>query len=668
VHCPSCGQANLADATVCDRCASPLTAELPSIDRYRVQRLLGEGGRKRVYLAWDTRLDRRVALAVVQTAVVGAEELVRIRAEARAMARLADHPNVVIVHDTGEQDGQPFIVSEYMAGGDLEGLLEHTPERRLPVRRALQIAEQITRALEYAHDRGIVHRDLKPANVWLTGDGVAKLGDFGLALGTGLENAGGAVAGTAAYMSPEQALGAPVDARSDLYALGAVLYEMVTGRPPFEADDALAVVAQHVNSAPEPPAALDERVPQAVSQLILRLLAKSPGDRPPDAATVRRELQALLAAGGSEAHPASAASSTATAEWPRGASEPRPRRHWLRQPRGWVTIVILMLGLAAALSLLEQQRSAAPIAPHDTRTIVGVMGFAADGSGAELEWTRQVTRDSLNAILSRVDEVHVYAKEMIDFKREKYGLSEIEVAQELGITKMVSGTIGLTPSAVSVEVRLVDIRTGFLEAAISRQRPRAELIDLQNEIATALLGALGVSLPPERLKRLLGHRQREMLESYQRFYDALGDIEGPEEPAPSPDDGSWVPRPWRFAFGGVAHAQGNPDEDAIRALLEAYRVALEAEDMERLAHLHLHMSDRQRGGLTRYFAGVRDLRVRLSHIDITLAGDEALVSYTREDVFVDERSGRPVHLDTRLSRLLAKRDGMWKIGDRKDPS
>jgi class 3 adenylate cyclase len=262
-----------------------------------VKSFLGEGGRKRVYLAHDTRLDRDVAIAVIKTEGLDEAGLVRIRREAQAMGRLGDHPHIVTVFDIGDEDGQPYIVSQYMAGGDLEGLLQQTESRQLPLDQAVRIAVEVRDALEHAHARGIIHRDLKPGNIWLTQDGTAKLGDFGLAVA--LERSRltmeGMMVGTVAYMPPEQALGRQADARSDLYSWGCVLYEMVTGRPPFLGDDAVAIISQHINTAPVAPSWHSPEVPRALESLILRCLAKDPDERPESAAALPEATQAIMA-------------------------------------------------------------------------------------------------------------------------------------------------------------------------------------------------------------------------------------------------------------------------------------------------------------------------------------------------------------------------------------
>ena len=260
---------------------------------------LGEGGRKRVYLAHDTKLDRDVAVAVIKTEGLDAGGLVRVRREAQAMGRLGDHPHVVVVHDVGEDEGQPYIVSRYMPGGSVEEQLANAEGHRLPVDQAVRTAEQVSLALDHAHKNGIIHRDLKPGNVWLTAEGTAMLGDFGLAMALDRSRmtAHGMMVGTVAYMPPEQALGRTPDARSDLYSLGSMLYEMFTGRPPFLGDDAVGVISQHINTAPVDPSWHNPEVRGALEDLILHLLAKSPADRPETASAVAVQLQRIIAAG-----------------------------------------------------------------------------------------------------------------------------------------------------------------------------------------------------------------------------------------------------------------------------------------------------------------------------------------------------------------------------------
>jgi len=265
--------------------------------RYQVKKFLGEGGKKKVYLAHDTLLDRDVAFALLKVEKLDDTARARIKREAQAMGRLGDHTNIVNVFDIGEHEGQPYIVLPLMPGGDVEGLIEKAPEHRLPIEQAISVAKSVCLGLEYAHSKGIVHRDLKPGNVWLSADGTVKIGDFGLALAVDLSRLteSGMMVGTFHYMPPEQAMGGEVTAKADLYSLGAMLYEMVTGRPPFVGDDAYGIIGQQINTPPVSPSWHRPEITPALEALILQLLEKDPQRRPASAAHVRQALESIEA-------------------------------------------------------------------------------------------------------------------------------------------------------------------------------------------------------------------------------------------------------------------------------------------------------------------------------------------------------------------------------------
>ena len=270
--------------------------------RYQIKAVLGEGGKKKVYLAQDTLLDREVAFALIKTDGLDEVSRTRISREAQAMGRLGSHPHIVTVFDLGDHEGQPFMVTELMGGGDVEGVLQDAPDGKMSLEHSISIAIQTCRGLEFAHSRGIVHRDLKPGNVWLTSDGTAKIGDFGLAVSLDRSRltTEGMMVGTVSYMPPEQAMGGEVTPKSDLYSLGAMLYEMVTGRPPFLGDDAVAIIGQHINTPPVSPTWHNPQCPRPLEALILRLLAKDSSERPGSAADVLAALEAVHIAAGAE--------------------------------------------------------------------------------------------------------------------------------------------------------------------------------------------------------------------------------------------------------------------------------------------------------------------------------------------------------------------------------
>jgi len=279
-------------------------------ERYRIVRHLARGGMAEVYLARDQLLDRPVAVKLLFPELAQDANFVeRFRREARAAAGL-NHHNIVSVYDFGEDEGSYFIVMEYVEGVTLRDIIRTEAPLELP--RIVEIGSEVAAALAIAHANGIVHRDVKPGNVLIssperaraTGEGntsaprpsVVKVADFGIArAGDPRESLTqtGAVMGTATYLSPEQAQGADVDVRSDVYALGIVLYEMATGRPPFAGSNPVAIAYQHLNETPQAPSSQNQALPAAFDAVVLEALAKDPGDRQGSATEIRAQLLAL---------------------------------------------------------------------------------------------------------------------------------------------------------------------------------------------------------------------------------------------------------------------------------------------------------------------------------------------------------------------------------------
>ena len=286
----------LATPTTSPNTALPLARPTSFANgRYQVKQFLGEDGKKKVYLAHDSLLDREVAFVLIKTEGLDEAGRSRIQREAQAMGRLGSHQYIVTVFDLGQEQDQPYMVTELMGGGDVEGLIEKAGDHRLPLEQAIKIAQETCRGLEFAHGRGIVHRDLKPGNIWLTQDGTAKIGDFDLAVALDRLRltTEGMMVGTVSYMPPEQAMGGDVTPHSDLYSLGAMLYEMVTGRPPFLGDDTVAIIGQHINTPPVSPTWHNGQCPRPLEALIMRLLAKNPSERPESATDVLSALDAI---------------------------------------------------------------------------------------------------------------------------------------------------------------------------------------------------------------------------------------------------------------------------------------------------------------------------------------------------------------------------------------
>ncbi|MFE5940950.1 protein kinase [Streptomyces sp. NPDC056480] len=316
--------------------------------RYQLRDLLGEGGMASVYLAYDSALDRQVAIKTLHTEL-GREQSFRerFRREAQAVAKLS-HTNIVSVFDTGEDtlDGavMPYIVMEYVEGQPLGSVLASDIQQygAMPADKALKVTADVLAALEVSHEMGLVHRDIKPGNVMQTKRGVVKVMDFGIARamqsGVTSMTQTGMVVGTPQYLSPEQALGRAVDARSDLYSVGIMLFQLLTGRLPFDADSPLAIAYAHVQEEPVAPSTVNRAVTPAMDALVARALRKNPNERFPSAAAMRDECLRVLSAGQTGAPmivaggPVSSGAGVSSAVFPPVGQTPPPAPHGVQHP------------------------------------------------------------------------------------------------------------------------------------------------------------------------------------------------------------------------------------------------------------------------------------------------------------------------------------------------
>jgi serine/threonine-protein kinase len=450
-------------------------------DRYRIERELGAGGMATVYLAQDLKHHRQVAIKVLRPGIseaLGAERFLR---EIDIAAGLT-HPHILAVYDSGQADGFLYYVMPYVEGESLRQKLSR--EGALPVSEAARLLGEVADALAKAHRAGIVHRDVKPENIMLA-DGHALVADFGVAKAVSeagsrgnLTSAGMAV-GTPAYMAPEQAAGDPnIDRRADLYALGIIAYEMLTGRPPFTGNTPQQVLAAQVTTPAEPVTKYRAGIPSALADLIMRLLAKHPADRPQSAEQLLPTLEA-------------AATPSGGTSLQSGIALPAPRS------RRWALLAALgLLVLATAAAILIGRRSrpvqSGPPASEVARSVAVLPFTNLSGDTANEYFSDGISEEILNAV-GQLPGVLVAARSSaFAFKGKNVSVSE--VAQRLGVANVLEGSVQRAGNRVRITARLVDARTGYLRWSDKYDRDATDVFAVEDEISRAIANALRVEL------------------------------------------------------------------------------------------------------------------------------------------------------------------------------
>jgi len=438
-------------------------------DRYTIQRELGQGGMATVYLAEDLKHHRWVAIKVLRPELAQALGPERFLREIETTASLR-HPHILPLHDSGEAAGFLYYVMPFVEGESLRDRLSR--ERQLPIEEALQIAREVADALSYAHGRQIVHRDIKPENILLE-SGHAVVADFGIA--RAVSAAGGArltetglAVGTVQYMSPEQAAGdQDLDGRSDLYALGCVLYEMLAGQPPFSGPTAESVVRQHMMAAPPPVAQLRPAVPPAVSAALERALAKTPADR---FNPVAQFSDALRHGTGPLAGPAPAPPPTSTA--------PSRRRPML---------VLGFLALLAIAAVLLWRRGAG--AGRAEAASVAVLPFVDLSPDRASAYLGDGMAETLINALANVPGLSVAARTSAFAFRDKAEDVRL-IGQELGVATVLEGSVQRSGERLRVTAQLVKTADGLHLWSQSFDRSTADIFAVQDEVARAVVTAL----------------------------------------------------------------------------------------------------------------------------------------------------------------------------------
>jgi serine/threonine-protein kinase len=449
-----------------------------TISHYKILEKLGEGGMGVVYKAEDTKLKRTVALKFLSPkTLVDPQDKDRFLHEAQASAALS-HPSICHVYEIDEIEGQAFIAMEHLEGRSLKELIESGP---LSLSDELNLAVRIAEGLQEAHEKGVVHRDVKPANIMVTPKGQAKIMDFGLAVSArkAAVTQEGTTLGTVAYMSPEQTRGEKVDRRSDIWSLGAVLYEMVTGRRPFKGDYEPAVVYSIQNESPEPPTALRTGVPMELERVIVKALAKAPRERYQHVEEMLVDLRSVVRRLGS------------------GRDEPETSRPRARARR-WIYAIAGVLVAASSAVVLRFAFTPEPVGTIDSIAVLPLQNISGD---PDQEFFADGMTEALITELSKIGALKVISRQSVmRFKGSTEPLPEI--AERLNVDAVVEGSALLAGDQVRITAQLIEASSDRHLWAESYDRDLSDVLSLQREVARGIAREIKIAVTPDEEARL----------------------------------------------------------------------------------------------------------------------------------------------------------------------
>lgn len=524
--CPKCDSDNLDTSRFCAECGTQLqpSEEIPAsptktletpieklttgstfAGRYQIIEELGKGGMGKVYRALDKKLNEEVALKLIKPEIASDEKtLERFRNELKLARRIA-HKNVGRMYELLEEKGTHYITMEYIPGQDLRGLIRQTGQ--LAIGSSISIAEQICEGLAEAHRLGVVHRDLKPSNIMIDKEGNVRVMDFGIArsLRTRGITGAGIMVGTPEYMSPEQAESKEVDQRSDIYSLGIILYEMLTGQLPFEGDTPLAVAMKHKSEMPRNPKDLNPQISDELSQIILKCLEKGKEKRYQSTGEVRAELSGIE-------------KGIPTTE------REIPRRKPITSKEITVTFglkklfipalaIIVLAIIVVVIWKFFPQKEAITLPP--SKASLAVLPFVDMSPQKDQEYFCDGMAEELISALTKIKDLRIIARTSA-FSFKGKGLDVREIGEKLNVDMVVEGSIRKADSRLRITAQLINVEDGYPLWSERYERAMDDIFLIQDEVTMAIVNNLKVELLGEEKTELMKHHT-ENLEAYNLY-------------------------------------------------------------------------------------------------------------------------------------------------------